>query len=298
MDIEALNIVAQVARQGSFAAVARMLDIDPSSVSRTVAAVEADLGVRLFQRSTRALSTTEEGSLYLLQISPLLEELERANNAVRAVSHKPAGVLKMTTSVAFANRCVVPHLGAFSAQYPDVEIELLASDRNIDLVTEGIDLAIRLAPAPTGDLISTRLRTTRYLVCASPDYVVAHEAVKLPADLQNHDCLRFDLPGYRTRWIFKMGDAAPEEVPVSGKFVISNALSLMDAAIAGLGPALLPDWLVQRDLSNGALIQLLPDYAVAAAGFDTAAWALYPSRSYLPQKTRVMIDFLRATLAS
>lgn len=296
MDIESLKLVTLVAKHGSFAATARALGVDPSSVSRAVGNIEDDLGVRLFNRSTRNLSTTDGGSSYIAQITPLLEEFDRARDTITNASKEPTGVLHMTTSVSFAHTCVVPHLGEFAARYPRVGVELLTTDANVDLVAENIDLAVRLAPAPKGDLISTKLKTTQYMVCASPDYIASHQEIKKPDDLQHHSCLCFALPNYRNKWRFRKSAETAMEVEISGKMVISSALSLRLAALNGLGPALLPDWLIKNDLQDGQLINLFPHYQAAATSFDTAAWALYPSRSYLPQKVRVMLDFLRMKL--
>jgi len=297
MDTGLLKIVALVAQQGSFAAAARVMNLDPSSVSRSVAAVEAELGLRLFQRTTRSLALTEEGDTYLRRVTPLLEELDAAKEAAAHARHTPSGTLKMTASVAFTDTCIVPHLSAFLETYPEISVELLPSDANLDIAANGIDLAIRLAAAPSGDLVSTRLLKTRYIVCASHGYVSAHPPIGAPQDLVAHDCLRFALPEFRTRWRFRRNGAEPFEVPVSGRTVIANALSLRRAAIAGLGPVLLAEWLVGQDIADGRLIDLFPDYESTATEFDTGAWALYPSRSFLPRKVRVMIDFLRERLA-
>lgn len=297
MDTDLLKTVALVAKQGSFASAARVLDIDPSSVSRAVASVEETLGLRLFQRTTRSLTITEEGETYLRRIVPLLEELDAALEEAGTKRRTPSGTLKMTASVAFSHECIVPLLGTFLAQYPEVSVELLPSDANLDITANGIDLAIRLGSAPSGDLISTRLLQTRYVVCASPAYLAAHAPIRKPHDLAAHECLRFALPEFRTRWRFRLGDNTPFEVPVSGKAIIANALSLRRAAIDGLGPVLLADWLIGGDLAAGRLVDLFPDHTCTATEFDTGAWALYPSRSFLPRKVRVMIDFLRTTLA-
>ncbi len=296
MDTEALKTVSLVAQQGSFAAAARVLSVDPSSVSRSVAAVEAKLGLRLFQRSTRSLSVTEEGEAYLARLVPLLEELDHAQDEAREVSRRPEGTVRLTTSVAFAHTCVVPFLADFAAQYPDISLEILPSDANLDLAANSIDLAIRLAPEPTGDLISTKLMDTRYRVVASPEYLGNSAPLSEPPDLQNHNCLRFALPEFRMRWRFRSIGEAPIEVPVSGNVIIANALSLRRAALDGLGPVLLADWLVREDLADGALVDVFPKFDCTATEFDTAAWILYPSRNYLPRKVRVTIDFLRATL--
>lgn len=297
MDIASLKTVTLVAQHGSFAAAARVLDVDPSSVSRTVANLEAELGLRLFQRSTRTLSVTEAGATYIARIVPLLEEFERAEDLARNATRSPSGTLKLTASVAFAQECIVPHLNDFMRRFPDIALELIPTDTNVDLRANNIDLAIRLAPAPSGELISTKLCDTRYVVCAAPGYLGANEPLRSPQDLVDHDCLCFALPEYRTRWRFRPKGGAPFDVPVAGRLVISNALALRSATRDGLGPALLPDWLVGRDIANGSLIDLFPHHDCTATEFDTAAWMLYPSRAYLPQKVRVMIDFLRKTLA-
>ena len=296
MEIEALRTVALVAQQGSFTAAARVLNVDPSSVSRAVSAVETALGLRLFQRTTRTLTITEEGEIYLRRIAPLLDELDHAREAATRALRAPSGTLKITASVAFSHECIVPHLAEFQALYPDVAVELLPTDANLDIAAQGIDLAIRLAAAPKGDLISTRLLTTRYLVCAAPAYLEAQGAIDRPEELENHACLRFALPEFRTRWRFRRHGMEPFEVPVTGRTVIANALSLRRAALDGQGPVLLADWLVGRDIAAGRLINLFPDYESTATEFDTAAWALYPSRAFLPRKVRVMIDFLRERL--
>ncbi len=297
MDIDTLRTVALVARHGSFAAAARVLDRDPSSVSRAVAAAEAALGLRLFQRTTRALSQTEEGEIFLSRVLPLLDEFDQARELAATARAAPVGTLKMTASVAVAHECVVPHLSAFRDRYPEVSVELLPTDANLDLAANGIDLAVRLAAAPSGDLISTRLLATRYRVCAAPGYLDRHGPIAAPRDLTAHDCLRFALPEYRTRWRFRKAQGKPFGVPVSGPVVIASALSLRRAALDGLGPVLLADWLVQGDLEAGGLVDLFPDFDCTATEFDTGAWALYPSRSFLPRKVRVMIDFLRQRLA-
>lgn len=298
MDTELLKMVALVAQHGSFAAAARVIGVDPSSVSRTVSGVEAALGLRLFQRTTRSLTITEEGEAYLRRVTPLLEELDAAREVATKALRTPSGTLKMTASVAFAHECIVPHLRAFHARFPEVSVELIPTDANLDIAANSIDLAIRLAAEPAGDLISTRLLQTRYVVCASPDYLAGRPQIRAPEDLADHECLRFALPEFRTRWRFRRRGREPFEVPVTGRTIIANALSLRRAALEGLGPVLLADWLVGNDIATGRLVDLFPDHDCTATEFDTGAWALYPSRSFLPRKVRVMIDFLREVLGT
>ncbi|MEO0667508.1 MAG: LysR family transcriptional regulator [Pseudomonadota bacterium] len=294
MDVDALRTVQRVAQHGSFAAAARVTGVGPSSVSRTVAGVEAALGLRLFQRSTRALRLTEAGVVYLGRLGPLLDDLDLARDAAAEIGTAPRGLVRLTASVAFGHDVLVPALGALRQELPGITLELILSDQNVDLVAGQVDLAIRLAPAPKGDLISTRLRSTCYRVVASPDYITAQGALDRPEALATRDVLRLTLPEYRTEWQFRGPDTAT--VSVDGPILISNALALRAAARAGLGPALLADWLVDGDIAVGRLVDLFPDHQVTATTFDTAAWLLYPSRAYLPVKVRAVIDALRRHL--
>ncbi len=295
MEMDSLKMAALVARHGSFAAAARILVVDASTVSRTVASVERDIGLRLFQRNARSLTLTEEGAAYLERIGPLLLEMEHAADDARLLQTLPSGTLRMTASVAFAHECIIPHLAEFHALYPKIVLELLPTDANVDILAEKIDLAVRLAPAPAGDFISTRLLDTRYRVCASPAYLDREGGLTHPGELAGRNCLRFALPDFRSNWKFRR-DSEIVTVPVSGSTLIANALGLRRAARDGLGPALLGDWLVAADLAEGHLVDLLPDWDCTATDFDTGAWALYPSREFLPRKVRVMIDFLKVRL--
>ena len=294
MELATLKTALLVRDLGSFAAVARLLDLDASSVSRVIAQLEQDVGFRLFQRSTRSLAPTGEGELYLNRIAPLVEELEAAGDEARATAVSPRGTLRLTASISFVQECLMPILPAFRQRYPDIDLEILASDANLDLRADGIDLAVRFGQMPQGDWIVSRLMTTSYRVVASPAYLERTGRPTHPDDLSERDCIRFAIPGFKTLWQFREKDTAdPFSVPVGGATVISNALSIRSAARLGMGVALLPIMLVQRDLERGTLVDLFPDHACAAASFETAAWLLYPSRSYLPQKVRVMIDYLK-----
>lgn len=297
MDIETIQLLIDVRNRGSFAEVARERNLDPSRISRTIAAVEVELGVRLFQRSTRRVFATEAGELYLRRLAAIAEDLERARDDARSISLGPVGLLRLTTTVAFGQQVIVPLLPEFRRTHPRVEIDLLLSDANLDLVRERIDLAVRLGAGVSGDLVVTKLRDTVYRVCAAPDYLRAHGRPEHPADLASRDCLRFNLPGFRDRWIFADGEASePIEVRIDGGVVASGALALRALALAGLGPVLLGDWLVDEDIAAGRLVDLFPAHRVTATTFDTAVWLLYPSRSFLPRKVRAMIDFLREKL--
>ncbi|MGG5823465.1 LysR family transcriptional regulator [Falsiroseomonas sp. HW251] len=296
MDTETLRIFAEVARLGSFAAVARARETEPSTISRAVAALEAGIGVPLLQRSTRRLALTEAGHAYLARAARVIEELDRAAEDATATTGGPAGTLRLTASVAFGQRCVVPLLPSLRAAHPALRLELLLRDGVLDLVAERVDLAIRLAPRVSGDVVAARLMPTRYRVVASPAYLRDAPPLAEPSDLARHRCLLSALPDYRARWRFRRGSAAVTAVEVAGDLATTNALALRDCALAGMGPALLADWLVGADLAAGRLVDLLPNWRAAATEFETAAWLVYPTRAFLPAKVRAVIDFLRRHL--
>ncbi len=296
MDTENMRIFAEVARSGSFAAVARDRDVDPSSVSRAVALLEDELGVRLFQRTTRRVALTEAGEIYLARVTVLMDEMDHARDEARGVSAGPAGTLRLTASVAFGYTCLVPLLPEFRERYPGVKLELLLTDTVLDLVAERVDLAVRLGRRFDADFVATKLVDTQYRVCASPVYLKGKQRPEVPQELQQHRCLLFALPEFRSRWLFRDRQGTVQEVPVRGDVTILNGLALRACVLAGMGPVLLANWLIDEDIAQGKLVDLFPDYRVTATEFDTAVWLLYPSRAHLPNKVRVMIDFLKQHL--
>lgn len=297
MDTKLFHQFLEVARSGSFAAAARVQNIDPSAVSRAVSQLEAELGVRLFQRTTRSLALTEAGARFRSKIEGVVSEIEQICDEVGPRNTSPKGRLCVSASVAFGQACLVPLLGAFFERYPEIDLELKLTDTNVNLISERVDLAVRLAPTLDLDVVATKLMPTTYGVYASPAFVQSAKAPTTVADIATTDTLCFDLPDYRKRWIFRDSQGETSEVMLRPRAVISSALGVRGAALQGLGVALLPSWLVGSDIASGALIKLFPYYAVTATDFDTAAWLIYPSRSYLPHKTRLAIDFLRTHVA-
>lgn len=293
MDISVLQMLVEVVQKGSFAAVARERNIDPSSVSRTIAGLESELGIRLFQRTTRQLSLTEAGMAYFERIEPLIEEMERAVLVAKDISGQPKGVLRVTASVSFGIKCIVPLLPVLAAKYPELTIDLSLTDAVVDLFTDRIDVAVRLGKLADSSLIAQQLIQTRYMVCASPQYLQPKGKPQTPKELEQHNCLLFPLAGFRSKWIFRNRRGSIQEIFVGGRTIISNAIALQQCAIAGMGVALLPDWLIDEDIRTGNLVNLFPDYEVTATDFNTAAWLVYPSRAYVPLKVQVFADQLK-----
>lgn len=296
MDLDLLRTLIAVERHGSFAAVARIENVDPSSVSRRIAALEDALDLRLFERTTRRLNMTEAGRVYCNRIRPIVDALGEAADVARDVVTGPSGLLRVTTSVAFGERWLTPRLTSFRAAYPQVEIELLLTDAVVDIAAEGIDLALRLGPRPDGAMVAARLFESRYRAVAAPSYMKARAAPAVPTDLADLDGLLFALPGFGSAWRFRKNTGASvEEVSPRRVLTISNALAIRRAALDGMGVALLADWTVGRDIAAGRLIDLLPDHEGTATDFEAAAWIVYPSRDYVPARLRVFIDHLRKT---
>ncbi len=294
MNLSHLQIFLDVVRSGSFAAVARKQDTDPSSVSRQIAAIEAELGVRLFDRTTRRLALTEAGQLIFDRIQAPIEEIGEIRDLARDAVSMPQGNLRISTSVAFGERWLMPRLPAFRETYPKIRIELVLSDKTTDLVAEKIDLAIRLGSRPSGPYVASKLLTTRYHLVASPAYLEKAGRPAKPGDIRSHETIAFPFPGYRSLWKFRSGEGALEEIEIEPALIVSNALVLRRAALEGLGIALLSDWTIRDDLAAGRLLEVLKGFEITATDFDTAAWILYPSRSYVPAKTRCFIDYLKS----
>lgn len=287
-----------VARAGSFAVVARERGVDPSSVSRAIAALEARIRTRLFQRTTRSLALTEAGELYLARAPAIIAAATRLLDESASVRSDPVGLVRLTASVAFGQACLVPLLPAFAAQFPRVTLDLALTDTKVDLVADRVDLAIRLGVDGDVGVLSKRLFATRYHVVASPDYVATHGWPDTPQALSGRDCLLYALPDFRSRWRFRTAAGEEEDVAIGGRFVMSNALALRRAARDGCGPALLADWLIDDDIASGALIDLFPEHRVAASGFETAAWLLWAGGDYLPRKTRAVMKLLERAFGS
>ncbi len=296
MEIDSLRIFVEVARHGSFASVARERVTDPSTISRAVAQLEDELGVRLFQRSTRRVTLTEAGNRYLARMTGIVDELDQARDEARSGSAGPVGTLRLTTSVAFGYARLAPLLPEFRERYPDVKLELLLTDARLDLIAERIDLAIRLGSTMDAGWVGVKLFDIHYRICASPAYLEKHGALSNPEELRQRRCLLSPVNDSKPVWLFRDKRGSAQEIQVDGDIAVSNGLTLLSCALAGMGPGLFTHWLVDQEIARGQLVDLFPGFHVTPAGFDNAAWIAYPSRIYLPNKVRVMIEFLKQRL--
>lgn len=287
-----------VIRHGSFAAAAREQNVDPSSVSRAVASLETELGTRLFIRSTRQLALTEAGAAFAERLGLVLEELAQARSAAVDAVGEVRGRLRVTMSNAFALHCLSPLLPAFFETHPALELDLQLTESPMDLVAERVDVALRLGNLRDSNLVAVPLFQIRYRIVASPAWIRAQKVpLRDPLDLKSVPCLCFAMVGYRDCWQFtQVGGGETVEFLVRPRMVATNALMLREGALAGLGPTLLADWMSDDDVAAGTLIDVFPHHTVRTANAPSTAWAVYPSRNYVPAKVRVFIDFLQATM--
>jgi DNA-binding transcriptional LysR family regulator len=285
-----MSVFVKVVASGSLSAAARELGVSPAMVSRRLAALEGRLGVRLVNRTTRSLHLTDEGASYYESCSRVLAEIEHANAAASAGRQEPQGTLRVALPAAFGNQYVAPLVPQFAARYPAVQLSLSLSDRTVNLLEDGFDLAVRIAALGDSSLAARRLAPNRRVVCATPEYLRRHGAPRTPDELAQHNCLIAS--DFSTAWEYKGPDGKSGSVRVSGRYVCDNWEVLREWALAGLGIALKSTWDVRRHLENGALVSLLPGYSFDG---DVAIYAVYPHRRHLPAKTRAFIDFLASS---
>jgi DNA-binding transcriptional LysR family regulator len=288
-----MRLFNRVVEDGSFTAAGHKLGLAPSSVSRQVSALEKELGARLLNRTTRKVSLTEAGTLYFERTRRILTEIDETNDAVGAMQAAPRGTLKLNVPVVFGRRYIVPNMPEFLTKYPDVSVELNVTDHYVDLIEEGADLAIRIGGTTQLSFVARKLATMHRVLCASPAYLEAHGEPAHPEDLATHNCLRYrHIPG-EIVWRFADADRT-YEIQVDGNFAANNAGSIASAAIAGMGLALLPVWMVGREIHRGQLREVLPEYSAEIADFANEVFAVYPHARHLSAKVRAYIDFIAA----
>jgi DNA-binding transcriptional LysR family regulator len=223
----------------------------------------------------------------------VLVEIENANASVSAGRNEPQGTLRVALPAAFGNQYVAPLVPQFAARYPAVQLALSLSDRTVNLVEDGFDLAIRIAALEDSSLSARKLAPNRRVVCASPEYLRSHGTPTAPLELAQHNCLL--AADFGASWEYKDPDGRPGAVRVSGRYICDNWEVLREWALAGLGVALKSTWDVRRHLASGALVSLLPGYSFDS---DVAIYAVYPHKRHLPAKTRAFIDFLASSFGS
>ena len=273
---------------GSISAAARTLDLSSAVASQRLKRLERELGVRLLHRTTRKLHPTPEGLLLEEQGRVLVEDLEALADGLRRTGSGVAGTLRVTMSSTFGRLYISPLLPAFMALHPGVRVSVDLDDAKVDLVSAGLDLAIRIGDLDDSTLVARRLATNRRVVCASPAYLARHGAPQTPSDLATHECLLLvGSQGRQDTWRFRDGNGEVA-VRVAGRIESNQGELLRDAAVAGLGIALHSTWHVCEDLRAGRLQVVLPDHPLPETGIH----AVMPQRRLVPPRVRAFVDFL------
>jgi LysR family transcriptional regulator for bpeEF and oprC len=289
--IVAMRMFVRVVESGSFSAVAREAGIGQPAVSKQITALEAHLGAQLLRRTSRSLSVTEAGQDFYESAVRLIGDLEAAESRVGRGQNTPSGLLRVTVAPVFGNLHIVPRLQQFFTRYPDIVVELVVTDRIVNLVEEGIDLAIHNGELKDSTLIAQRIATTSVITVASPDYLKAHGEPVSPGDLVQHRCIIFAPQGAPRPWGFAGKSGAIEYRP-QGNFRTNDADQIRAAVLAGLGLAHTPGWLFAREIASGAVRVVLRDYEPAPLSIS----AVHPSGRRVSTKVRVFIAFLARVL--
>jgi DNA-binding transcriptional LysR family regulator len=286
-NLERMAIFARVVETKSFSEAARRLGLSKSLVSKEVTRLEKELGTRLLNRTTRAMSLTEAGALVYEHCARIVEELEQAKLAVGHFNAAPRGLLKVSASVAFGTLHIAPALPDFLARYPEVRIDMVIGDRLVDLADEGFDVAIRITKEPAPNLVARRLAPVNRKIVATPGYFERYGVPATPADLAHHNCLTYTYFSPHGAWRLR-GPDGDIAVPISGNLRLNDDEALSAAVIGGLGLALLPTFIIGRELHEGRLRAVMSDYVPS----EQHIHAVYLPNRHLPAKVRAFIDFL------
>jgi len=292
--LAAMQAFAHVVEAGSFVRAAGKLGASTSSTSRLIADLEAHLGARLLNRTTRKLSLTETGQAYYERCVQLLADIDEAEAAAGAAAAAPSGRLKLTCPYNLLAQPIAPALAEFNRRFPQVSFDVTVADRLVDLVDEGFDLAVRIG-APGGEqLVARRLGSTELIACAAPAYLATHGVPDRPEDLARHSVLTYAYVATPFLWKFTDADGKAHEVRVAGPLHANSGELLIAAAAAGMGIVLEPDFVVGPLLARGELRRLLDGFA----GPRLDVWAVYPSRRHLSAKVRAFVSHLAEVFAA
>ena len=286
-----MRVFAAVVDAGSFVGAADELDMSKAAVSRIVSELEARLGVRLLHRTTRRLSLTTEGEVFVDRCRELLAAVGEAEAEVSERSGQAVGVLKISAPVSFGVLRLAPLWGGFLAAHPQIQLDITLSDRVVDLVDEGFDLAVRIARLESSSLVSRRLSATRMVLCASPEYLRKHGTPRDPSALAGHTVLAYSLLAAGDTWEFQ-GPDGPVAVKVRPRMHTNSGDTCRAVALDHKGIVLQPSFLVGEDLQAGRLVELLPDYR----SHELGVYAVYPTRKHVLPKVRLLIDYLAQAL--
>jgi DNA-binding transcriptional LysR family regulator len=284
--LQSMRLFTRVVELGSFSAVAREENTGQPTISKVIAALERNLGVKLLERTTTSLTLTEEGTRFYERSKRLLEEYVDAVADVRGLTQQLAGTLRVNAPVGLGELRLNALLLAFLAKYPEIEIELILNDRVIDLVEEGVDIAIRLGDDLPPHVVARHIASSQRVLVATPEYIKRTRKILRPEDLAQHEYIRYAGIASGSRMEF-FNNAERIVVATTGRYRVNNSLALRQCFLEGIGLGTAPAWLVQDLIDTGALVRLLPKWQMASQPVHL----VYPSRRYQPQRTRALLQF-------
>ncbi len=282
-----------VVEKGSITEASRVFDVQPSSISRQLIALEKELGISLLNRTTRNIGLTEAGLTYYQYSQRIVSELDEAHRAVNDLQQNPKGSLKISMTVGFGESCVLPLIPAFIMQYPDIKIELELTERVIDLVEENVDIAIRSGRLPDSNLIARKLADNNFLLCSSPQYQAKHGSPCGPEDLTDFDCISYGYTGWRDWYLM---DNKARKLSIKDAVTVNSVNGQKQLLLNHAGLALMPLWAVREELKNGSLIHLLDQHIFSPYESLSSTYALYLNRELISPKIRVFLDYLKDNL--
>jgi DNA-binding transcriptional LysR family regulator len=286
--LTSIKAFTKVVQHSGFAAAARELRLSRSAVSKYVIDLEQDLGVQLLVRTTRSARPTENGQAYYERCIAILADLEEADLAVTRLQAEPRGLLRVNGPMSFGTLHLGRAIADFMAKYPEVQIQLILSDEQLDPVQEGFDVTLRIGDLPSSSLIARKIVPMNRVICAAPAYLKQHGTPKHPKDLREHKCLAYGHLVTGNQWKLIGRDGTEHAVHIPWTLCSNNGEVLRDAAVKGLGIVLLPTFIIGPDLQQGSLRTILTDYTFT----DSALYAIYPQTRHLSVKVRLFIDFL------
>ena len=281
------EVFLTVVDEQGFSSAAIKLDTTPAAVSRKVKKLEERLGVRLLHRTTRSIRLTPEGELYYQQAKSLLKKLNTLEQDLGAKKGQLNGKLKVAAPMSFGQKKLASIMTQFAIKYPKLRISLILEDQEVDIIKEGYDLAIRICYPVDSSFIGRKIMDVPLQVCASPEYLSKNGCPEKPSDLKKHQCLHYNLVSERDEWRFN-NQSKTEVIEINSRFCSNNGEALTQAAIDGLGILIMPEFIVKEPVSSGKLIRILEGFERPPLGL----YAIYPTKSHLPAKTRKLIDFI------
>lgn len=287
-----MRVFTAVVDAASFVAAGDALGMSKAAVSRYVSELEQRLGVRLMHRTTRKLSLTPEGEVFLARCRDILSSIEASEAEISTRSVTASGLLKVSVPVSFGIRHLAPLWSEFLDRHPQVTLDVQLADRVIDLVDEGVDLAVRIARLPDSSLVSRRLASTRLVLCAAPSYLKRRGTPQHPSELTQHEVVGYSLMAMGDQWQFT-GPEGPVSAKVRPRMWCNNGDTCIAAALQGAGIQLQPTFLIEQQLASGQLVEILPQFRSVELGI----YAVYPSRKFVLPKVRALVEFLSTKLA-